>query len=69
MLENHFGKGEIEITPAPFTNCGLRHMPLKDCQGHLVGYSLDQTEYIQALKPIVSSEVIVSRKAPAEGEK
>ena len=61
-LEQHFGKGEIDITASPFTNCGLRHIGLP-CGG----YSLDQIEYISALKPIVSEELMRS-KSKATGE-
>ena len=61
VLERHFGKGEIEITSSPFTNCGLRHIGLP-CGG----YTLDQIEYVNALKPIVSEELMTA-KAKAFG--
>ena len=54
-------KGEINITSSPFTNCGLRHIGLP-CGG----YTLDQIEYVNALKPIVTEEVSTS-KAKALG--
>jgi hypothetical protein len=56
VLEKHFGKGEIDITSSPFTNCGLRHIGLP-CGG----YTLDQIEYVNALKPIVTEEVSTSK--------
>ena len=56
VLEKHFGKGGIDITSSPFTNCGLRHKGLP-CGG----YTLDQIEYVNALKPTVTEEVLTSR--------
>ena len=43
VLEKHFGKGEVDITYGIFKACGLRHIPIPN------GYSLDQTEYLNAL--------------------
>ena len=62
VLERHFGKGEIEITSSPFTNCGLRHIGIP-CGG----YTLDQIEYVNALKPIVTEELMTT-KAKALGQ-
>ena len=56
VLEKHFGKGEIDITSSPFTKCGLRHIGLP-CGG----YTLDQIEYVNALKQIVTEELMTSR--------
>ena len=50
-LEKVFGPGELEITRTNFTNCGIRHTRTP------AGYDVDQTEYLQALKPIISSEL------------
>ena len=45
-LHESFGEGELEITRDSFTNCGVRHLKTP------TGYTLDQTEYLKALKPI-----------------
>ena len=50
-LEKVFGKGELEITPDNFTNCGIRHARTA------VGYDVDQTEYLASLKPIVDNRL------------
>ena len=50
-LESVFGKGELDVTPRNFTNCGIRHTRTQ------TGYEVDQTEYLRSLKPIVSSEL------------
>ena len=51
VLESVFGKGELDITLENFTNCGVRHIRLTDSDKQ-VGYSMDQEEYIDALKTI-----------------
>ena len=51
VLENCFGKGELEITLHDFDCCGMRHS-LTD-----KGYELDQFEYIKALKPINNDQL------------
>lgn len=48
-----FGKDELDVTPDNFTNCGLRHIPKPD------GYTMDQTEYLAALKPITGSDLTI----------
>ena len=50
-LEQVFGKNELEITYTDFTNCGLRHIWSTE------GYSIDQTEYLKALKPIIDPQI------------
>ena len=52
VLENLFGKKELEITYHEFTNCGMRHRRLPH------GYSMDQIEYINAMKPIASPQMV-----------
>ena len=46
-----FGTGELDITEDNFTNCGIRHKSLAG------GYEMDQSEYLAALKPIVSADL------------
>ena len=58
VLEQVFGKGELDITTLNFTNCGVRHIQLLDDWGVQDGYSLDQEEYITALRPIDTSELV-----------
>ena len=50
-LEQVFGSGELDITRDNFTNCGIRHTLTPQ------GYEMDQTEYLQALKPIQHSDL------------
>ena len=50
-LEHVFGKGELDITPTNFTNCGVRHAKTD------FGYEIDQTEYLKSLKPIIHQEL------------
>ena len=50
-FEQVFGRGEIDVTAVNFTNCGLRHIRVAD------GYTVDQTEYLLALKPIVHADL------------
>jgi hypothetical protein len=50
-LEKVFGKGELDITENEFTNCGIHHKPTD------FGYTMDQSEYLNALKPIVHPEI------------
>ena len=50
ILEVHFGKGEVDVRWHAFKSCGLMHTPI---QG---GYTVDQTEYINALKPITQPD-------------
>ena len=42
-MEKAFGKGELEITPLNFVNCGVRHTIFNG------GYAIDQTDYISKL--------------------
>ena len=51
-LESVFGKGELDITVKNFTCCGVRHISLADAS-----YSMDQEEYIAALKPIENASM------------
>ena len=50
-LEKVFGKGELDITLTNFTNCGVRHQKIAD------GYTMDQQEYLEALKPITGPDL------------
>ena len=43
-FEDVFGKGELEITRANFTSCGIQHKRTD------IGYELSQHTYISALK-------------------
>ena len=50
--ESVFGKGVLDITVKNFTCCGARHISLADAS-----YSMDQEEYIAALKPIENASM------------
>ena len=50
-FEQVFGKGELEIIRANFTNCGIQHRRTNS------GYELSQHTYISALKPIRDAEL------------
>ena len=51
ILEQTFGKGELEITVEDFDCCGMRHL-ITDA-----GYELDQIGYLQKLKPIDTEQL------------
>jgi hypothetical protein len=58
-----FGQGELDITRESFTNCGVRHLKTP------TGYTLDQTEYLNALKPLIipnASQLTSDLPAPPE---
>ena len=62
-LEEAFGKDQLDITRDTFTNCGVTHTKTE------FGYTLDQTAYIAALKPIVCSDMVGrSAELPAPPE-
>ena len=44
-----FGKGELEVTPLLFVNCGVRHTIFNG------GYVIDQPHSINAPKPVASN--------------
>ena len=48
-----FGDDQLEITANNFTNCGMRHTLSNDGS-----YTMDQIEYISAMKPIVTSKTV-----------
>ena len=50
-LEHVFGSGELKITQEKFTCCGMRHIKTP------TGYTMDQFEYMKALKPITDSSI------------
>ena len=51
ILEQNFGKGELEITVENFDCCGMKHSLTN------LGYELDQIDYIKALKPINNEQL------------
>ena len=55
VLEEAFGKGELEISICTLENpvecCGVRHTMTDE------GYELDQDKYLAALRPIVNEKV------------
>ena len=46
VLEEAFGKGDLEITIENFDCCGMRHTITDE------GHELDQIEYLSKLEPI-----------------